>query len=71
MRLWSFWYSSLLRKQIQKIQNIKENLLFKRDQPQLNKAFKSFPLKLFDWNIYWYIFTISSHVVMKLVKGVL
>ena len=27
---------------------IKENLLIKRDQPQLNKTIKSFPLKLFD-----------------------
>ena len=27
---------------------IKESLLIKRDQPQLNKATKSFPLKLFD-----------------------
>ena len=27
---------------------IKESLLIKRDQPQLNKAIKSFPLKLFD-----------------------
>ena len=27
---------------------IKESLLFKRDQPQLNKTIKSFPLKLFD-----------------------
>ena len=27
---------------------IKESLLIKRDQPQLNKTIKSFPLKLFD-----------------------
>ena len=27
---------------------IKERLLIKRDQPQLNKTIKSFPLKLFD-----------------------
>ena len=27
---------------------IKENLLIKSDQPQLNKTIKSFPLKLFD-----------------------
>ena len=27
---------------------IKESLLTKRDQPQLNKTIKSFPLKLFD-----------------------
>ena len=27
---------------------IKENLLIKRDQPQLNKTIKSFSLKLFD-----------------------
>ena len=27
---------------------IKEILLIKRDQPQLNKTIKSFPLKLFD-----------------------
>ena len=27
---------------------IKESLLMKRDQPQLNKTIKSFPLKLFD-----------------------
>ena len=30
---------------------IKESLLIKRDQPQLNKTIKSFPLKLFDWKI--------------------
>ena len=29
----------------------KESLLIKRDQPQLNKTIKSFPLKLLDWNI--------------------
>ena len=27
---------------------IKKSLLIKRDQPQLNKTIKSFPLKLFD-----------------------
>ena len=27
---------------------IKESLLIKRDQPQLNKTIKLFPLKLFD-----------------------
>ena len=27
---------------------IKESLFIKRDQPQLNKTIKSFPLKLFD-----------------------
>ena len=27
---------------------IKESLLIKHDQPQLNKTIKSFPLKLFD-----------------------
>ena len=27
---------------------IKESLLINRDQPQLNKTIKSFPLKLFD-----------------------
>ena len=27
---------------------IKESFLIKRDQPQLNKTVKSFPLKLFD-----------------------
>ena len=27
---------------------IKKRLLIKRDQPQLNKTIKSFPLKLFD-----------------------
>ena len=27
---------------------IKESLLIKRDQPQLNKTIKSFPLKIFD-----------------------
>ena len=27
---------------------IKESLLIKRDQPQLNKTIKSFPLKLFE-----------------------
>ena len=27
---------------------IKESLLIKRDQPQLNKTIKSFPLRLFD-----------------------
>ena len=27
---------------------IKESLLMKRDQPQLNKTIKPFPLKLFD-----------------------
>ena len=27
---------------------IKESLLIKRDQPQLNKTIKSFPLNLFD-----------------------
>ena len=32
---------------------IKESLLIKRDQPQLNKTNKSFPLKLFDWKIFW------------------
>ena len=32
---------------------IKERLLIKRDQPQLNKTIKSFPLKLFDWNLRW------------------
>ena len=30
---------------------IKESLLIKRDQPQLNKTIKSFPLKLFDRKI--------------------
>ena len=30
---------------------IKESLLIKHDQPHLNKTIKSFPLKLFDWNI--------------------
>ena len=30
---------------------IKESLLIKRDQPQLNKTIKSFPLKLFDWDL--------------------
>ena len=29
----------------------KESLLIKRDQPQLNKTIKSFPLKLFDRKI--------------------
>ena len=28
-----------------------ESLLIKRDQPQLNKTSKSFPLKLFDWDL--------------------
>ena len=32
---------------------IEESLLIKRDQPQLNKTVKSFPLILFDWNISW------------------
>ena len=32
---------------------IKESLLIKRDQLQLNKTIKSFPLKLFDWRISW------------------
>ena len=32
---------------------IKESLLIKRDQPQLNKTIKSFPLKLFDWDLRW------------------
>ena len=30
---------------------IKESLLIKRYQPQLNKTIKSFPLKLFDWDL--------------------
>ena len=30
---------------------IKESLLIKRDQLQLNETIKSFPLKLFDWRI--------------------
>ena len=30
---------------------IKESLLIKFDHPQSNKTIKSFPLKLFDWNI--------------------
>ena len=32
---------------------IKESLLIKRDQPQLSKTFKSFLLKLFDWDLCW------------------
>ena len=32
---------------------IKESLLIKRNQPQLNKTIKPFPLKLFNWNIWW------------------
>ena len=32
---------------------IKESLLIKRDQPQLNKTIKSFPLKRFDWDLRW------------------
>ena len=32
---------------------IKERLLIKRDQPQLNKTIKSFPLKRFDWDHRW------------------
>ena len=32
---------------------IKESLLIKRNQPQLNKTIKPFPLKLFNWNICW------------------
>ena len=32
---------------------IKESLLIKWDQSQLNKTIKSFPLELFDWNISW------------------
>ena len=32
---------------------IKESLLIKRDQPQFNKTIKSFPLKLFDWDLRW------------------
>ena len=30
---------------------VKESSLIKRDQPKLNKTIKSFPLKLFDWDI--------------------
>ena len=30
---------------------IKESLLIKHDQPQLNKTIKSFPLKLFDLDL--------------------
>ena len=71
-RWWNFDHFDILVSYVNKFRLlIKENLLFKRDQPQLNKVFKSFPLKLFDWNIYWCIFTIRSHIVMKLVKGVL
>ena len=32
---------------------IKESLLIKRDQPQLNKTIKSFSLKPFDWDLRW------------------
>ena len=32
---------------------IKESLLIKRHEPQLKKSMKSFPLKLFDWDLRW------------------
>ena len=34
-----------------RLKRVKESSLIKRDQPKLNKTIKSFPLKLFDWDI--------------------
>ena len=52
---------------------IKESLMIKFEQHQLNKIIKSFPLDLFDWDICWSNFTLHKHVAMeilKLMKGV-
>ena len=46
----------------------KEILLFKHDQPQLNKTINSFPLKLFDWDICCQISIVHKHVVMQILK---
>ena len=44
-----FDHSDILASDTKKLRLlIKESLLIKRDQPQLNKTIKSFPLKLFD-----------------------
>ena len=46
-----FDHFDILASNAYKFRLIREILLIKRDQPQLNKTSKSFPLKLFDWGI--------------------